>query len=126
MLSRIAESLFWIGRYVERADGTARLLDVHQAVGRGFGFGDAAEEDEGGDQGGQQAIFNGSGTRFVVDEFLNLIFHDHGLQIKMDELQAAWICSRCALCGQRELTRNSFATVRFFDHRGLTLRIGQR
>ena len=29
MLSRIAESLFWIGRYIERADATARLLDVH-------------------------------------------------------------------------------------------------
>ena len=29
MLSRIAESLFWIGRYIERAEGTARLLDVH-------------------------------------------------------------------------------------------------
>ena len=29
MLSRIAEALFWIGRYVERADGTARILDVH-------------------------------------------------------------------------------------------------
>jgi uncharacterized alpha-E superfamily protein len=29
MLSRIAESLFWIGRYIERADGTARILDVH-------------------------------------------------------------------------------------------------
>ena len=29
MLSRIAEALFWIGRYVERADDTARLLDVH-------------------------------------------------------------------------------------------------
>jgi len=28
MLSRIAESLFWIGRYVERADDTARLLDA--------------------------------------------------------------------------------------------------
>ncbi len=28
MLSRIAESLFWIGRYVERADGTARIVDV--------------------------------------------------------------------------------------------------
>lgn len=28
MLSRIAESLFWIGRYVERADGTARILDA--------------------------------------------------------------------------------------------------
>ena len=29
MLSRVAESLFWIGRYVERAEDTARLLDVH-------------------------------------------------------------------------------------------------
>ena len=26
MLSRIAESLFWIGRYTERADGTARIF----------------------------------------------------------------------------------------------------
>ena len=29
MLSRIAESLFWIGRYMERADNTARILDVN-------------------------------------------------------------------------------------------------
>ncbi|HMA46714.1 MAG TPA: alpha-E domain-containing protein [Frankiaceae bacterium] len=29
MLSRIAESLFWIGRYAERAEDTARILDVH-------------------------------------------------------------------------------------------------
>jgi uncharacterized alpha-E superfamily protein len=29
MLSRIASSLFWIGRYIERGDGTARILDVH-------------------------------------------------------------------------------------------------
>jgi uncharacterized alpha-E superfamily protein len=29
MLSRIAESLFWIGRYVERADDTARILDTY-------------------------------------------------------------------------------------------------
>ncbi|MFW6597865.1 alpha-E domain-containing protein [Propionibacteriaceae bacterium Y2011] len=29
MLSRIAESLFWIGRYIERAEDTARFLDVH-------------------------------------------------------------------------------------------------
>lgn len=28
MLSRIAESMFWIGRYLERADDTARILDV--------------------------------------------------------------------------------------------------
>jgi len=32
VLSRIAESLFWIGRYVERADDTARLLDVHLQI----------------------------------------------------------------------------------------------
>ena len=29
MLSRIAESLFWIGRYLERAEDTCRILDVH-------------------------------------------------------------------------------------------------
>jgi uncharacterized alpha-E superfamily protein len=29
VLSRTAEALFWIGRYVERAEDTARLLDVH-------------------------------------------------------------------------------------------------
>jgi uncharacterized alpha-E superfamily protein len=29
MLSRIAESLYWIARYIERAEDTARLLDVH-------------------------------------------------------------------------------------------------
>ena len=29
MLSRIAESLFWVGRYIERAEDTARIVDVH-------------------------------------------------------------------------------------------------
>ena len=29
MLSRIAEALFWVGRYVERAECTARILEVH-------------------------------------------------------------------------------------------------
>lgn len=29
MLSRIAESLYWIGRYLERAEDTSRLLEVH-------------------------------------------------------------------------------------------------
>lgn len=32
MLSRIAESLFWIGRYIERADDTARILDTHLQI----------------------------------------------------------------------------------------------
>jgi uncharacterized alpha-E superfamily protein len=29
LLSRIAESLYWIGRYVERADGTARIINAY-------------------------------------------------------------------------------------------------
>ncbi|MHB8294371.1 MAG: alpha-E domain-containing protein [Acidimicrobiales bacterium] len=29
MLSRVAESLYWLGRYMERAESTARVLDVH-------------------------------------------------------------------------------------------------
>lgn len=32
MLSRIAESLFWIGRYFERADVTARILEVQSQL----------------------------------------------------------------------------------------------
>ena len=32
MLSRIAEALFWMGRYVERAEDTARILDVHYHI----------------------------------------------------------------------------------------------
>ena len=43
MLSRIAESLYWIGRYVERAEDTARITDVnvHHTLGMG-----ATPEDE--------------------------------------------------------------------------------
>ncbi|MFT8395681.1 alpha-E domain-containing protein [Propionibacterium sp.] len=37
MLSRIAESLFWIGRYVERASDQARVLEVHLDLGAGAG-----------------------------------------------------------------------------------------
>ena len=32
MLSRIAEALYWIGRYIERAEDTSRLLDVPLAL----------------------------------------------------------------------------------------------
>ncbi|MGC4107303.1 MAG: alpha-E domain-containing protein [Thermomicrobiales bacterium] len=37
MLSRIAEALYWIGRYVERAEDTARITDVnyHHTLGMG-------------------------------------------------------------------------------------------
>ena len=43
MLSRIAESLYWVGRYTERAEDTARLLDVaHRASLEGRGGDDRA------------------------------------------------------------------------------------
>lgn len=32
MLSRIAESFFWLGRYVERAEATARMLSEHHQL----------------------------------------------------------------------------------------------
>ena len=34
MLARNAESLYWIGRYVERADDTARILESVRGVSR--------------------------------------------------------------------------------------------
>lgn len=42
MLRRAADSAYWLGRYVERAEATARMVDVHyrseleQSVGSGF------------------------------------------------------------------------------------------
>ena len=32
LLSRVADALYWIGRYLERAEHTARLLDVHTGL----------------------------------------------------------------------------------------------
>jgi uncharacterized alpha-E superfamily protein len=44
LLSRIAETLYWTGRYVERADDTARLIDVyvHGMLGESDAGSDAA------------------------------------------------------------------------------------
>jgi len=53
MLSRLAESFFWMGRYIERAEGTIRLLmEMHQLlVGEG-------EEDQ---HRGSETIMHGLG-----------------------------------------------------------------
>jgi uncharacterized alpha-E superfamily protein len=44
LLSRIAETLYWTGRYMERADDTARLIDVyiHRMLGEAGADSDAA------------------------------------------------------------------------------------
>ncbi len=46
LLSRVAESIFWVGRYVERAEGTARILDVivFQALEQSGSAGDRASQ----------------------------------------------------------------------------------
>jgi uncharacterized alpha-E superfamily protein len=44
MLSRIAESLYWIGRYVERAEGTARITKTTYAHTLAMGSSAADEE----------------------------------------------------------------------------------
>ncbi len=43
MLSRIAESLYWIGRYVERAEDTARITDVNYYHTLGMGVSTEAQ-----------------------------------------------------------------------------------
>ena len=37
MLSRVADSLYWMSRYLERAEHTARLLDVNHEPDAGRG-----------------------------------------------------------------------------------------
>jgi uncharacterized alpha-E superfamily protein len=48
MLSRDADSCFWIGRYVERAEATARMVDVHYhaALENAFPFANADGTEE--------------------------------------------------------------------------------
>ena len=36
MISRVAEHCFWMSRYLERAENTARILEVNQHVAARF------------------------------------------------------------------------------------------
>jgi uncharacterized alpha-E superfamily protein len=47
MLSRVAESIFWIARYVERAENTARLLDVSLRASREWPMPGAVTDEQG-------------------------------------------------------------------------------
>ena len=35
MLSRVADNLYWMSRYIERAEGMARMIQVHQSLSLG-------------------------------------------------------------------------------------------
>jgi len=53
MLSRVADSLYWMSRYLERAEHTARVLDVY--------FSEQLEEDGGDDRRRWAAVVDGLG-----------------------------------------------------------------
>ena len=70
LLSRIAETIYWTGRYVERADDTARLVDVyvHRMLGDAGPESDAA----------CRALFGILGVSVEPDEELDIdvvLFH---------------------------------------------------
>ena len=54
MLSRTADHLFWMARYMERAENTARMLDVNYEASLLPQSADAADKGwkDGGEQGG--------------------------------------------------------------------------
>jgi len=63
MLSRVAHSLYWMSRYIERAENLARLLEVNLQFLLDFqGFNDAALREHWG------SILNSSGNRELFDE----------------------------------------------------------
>ena len=45
MLSRVANSLYWMARYIERADNLARLIEVNERVLLDFGSDDAGSQE---------------------------------------------------------------------------------
>ena len=59
MLSRVANSLFWLSRYVERAENAARFLSVTDAYAR---------ELQGVSRGAADAVGNAAWAHFAPGE----------------------------------------------------------
>lgn len=73
MLSRVAESIYWLSRYLERAENLARFVDVHDALTMGTGPSVVGTWDSLVATTGDQAIFDaryGRATRDSVVRFL--------------------------------------------------------
>ena len=100
MLSRIAESLFWVGRYLERAEDTARILDVqiHQLL-----------EDATNDEAlASKALLSVMGIDETDDETLLDLGHVTAL-LAFDRAQPSSIVS--SLVGARENARGIRETI---------------
>jgi len=64
MLSRIAESLYWLGRYTERAEATARILDVYSHA--------LLEDRVGGEESACRRLLETMGASDVADVGTNI------------------------------------------------------
>lgn len=74
MLSRVADSMFWMSRYIERAENIARFIDVNSFLH--LDLGDTVEEQWGplisvtGDEAMFKKRYDGIATRESVTQFL--------------------------------------------------------
>jgi uncharacterized alpha-E superfamily protein len=73
MLSRVADAVFWMSRYIERAENVARFIDVHQSISLGGRVGLADQWAPliyaSGDEGGFKELY-GEFSRKNVLRFL--------------------------------------------------------
>lgn len=79
MLSRVAEAIYWLCRYVERAENLARFVDVHDALTMGSGASVIGSWDSLVATTGDQSLFQaryGTATRDHVVRFLTFD-HDY-------------------------------------------------
>lgn len=92
MLARTAESLFWLGRYLERAEATARILDVHM-------------HDLIGSTPSQQNQWTTEIQSLVGIEQTHVSFEDLAIELSLDKnhpssilqcFESAWHNAKCA------------------------------
>lgn len=91
MLARVAANLFWIGRYIERAENTARLLDMGRRM--------AALPSTNGNENEWESILASSGSDFLFPESADnnsqsdVVFH---LALSKDNPSSIYSCLKAA------------------------------
>lgn len=120
MMSRNAEALFWIGRYVERAENHARLIDVHYHI---------QTEGEFGEEGlkwqrllaslGVQEAYGASRERLTEEGVLEFITLDR------DHVNSIFSCIHQARNNLREL-RQKLPSEMWDALNGLDLWLGEK
>jgi uncharacterized alpha-E superfamily protein len=94
VLSRLADALYWMGRYLERADGTARVLDVQ--------FHRLLETERAGDASAGRRLLEVMGVSLDLapldaESIVDFLTHDRGHPGSIaSSLHAAWENARGA------------------------------